>query len=447
MKKKVFAEKGFIADFRDFILEGIPTNANWAECIALGVLSASMGYERFISTSIGRLRLNVWCLNIGPSGFAYKTAPLKEIAIPVLIKMSEKLSYPILLPSRYSIEGLIEYMAKGYSWGIIIRDEFTGLFKETSKDYLRDIMEFLSELYDGTIQKRYTRKAKLEEAVNVYVTLLGATTPYLFKIMRPDFFMQGTGNRILYIIYEGTKPRENLNAKDFFYDYDKDKRREDKIEDYAKSLAEVYFSPLKFFVFDDDAAEVILNFKIRKEIEAYRRFRRDIYDIRYLYSSRIWTHAMKLAGLHAISRVYKLAPKTSLSEIIVSKADAEYGVNRAELHEEYFNKMMELWRRRPEPIESRTLEEQSNLVLDLIKSGGMSWSQLRRRTRWTTKMWLEVLKYLWDTNSIIVVEGKSSSKGGRKPILFYVKTDKIVALQNGKEITDWNLLTVKLRLK
>jgi len=161
----------FIEEYKTYILDRIPTQPEWAEAIAITVLSTAVGPDRKLPDRIGKLELNTWFLMIGPSGIAYKSAPLKYIVTPTLIKMTEFIDYPIILPHRWSIEGLIEYMAKGFNVGIIVRDEFTGLFKETHKQYLLDAMEFMSELYDGTLKKRYTRKAKLEEVMNVYVSI------------------------------------------------------------------------------------------------------------------------------------------------------------------------------------------------------------------------------------------------------------------------------------
>jgi hypothetical protein len=82
-----------------------------------------------------------------------------------------------------------------------------------NKSYLGDVLEFLSELYDGSIQKRATRTVGIEESQNICINFIGASTPYIFSIMDIGFFIQGTGNRFLYIFNDA-----NLEPtpKDFF---------------------------------------------------------------------------------------------------------------------------------------------------------------------------------------------------------------------------------------
>jgi len=440
---------GFIEEYRDFILEYVPTSPDWAESIACAVLSTALGPKRkIVSSKLGTLQLNLWFLMIGPSGLAHKTVPLKNFALPTLAQLTKKINYPVILPNRYSIEGLIEYLTN-YSWGCIVRDEFTGLFKEVySKTYLADAIEFMSELYDGTIQKRYTRKMKLEEAVDVYVVLLSATTPHLFRVMKPSFFIQGTGNRILYIIY---KP-ENVDAlsKEILkFTVREMMERENKIAEYAEGLAALSKCPIKMLTVMDDAAEMWESYRRKCYTEANYRYSKDIYDLIYTYIVRLPEMALKLSGLHAFSEKWKLWPKVrkDIVETVISKRDMEWAIKKVERHMEHFKEMLNLWRTRPEPVEVRTVEEQASYVLDLLADYpyGLTWGELRRKTRWREQVWSEVLKYLMDTESIVVAE---TTGKGKKTVLFFHKSHEANALVKGLEIIDnWEFLAVKLRFK
>lgn len=436
----------FIEDFRNFILEYVPTDERWAEAIAITVLSTAVGRKRVILSRIGDLHLNVWHLMIGPSGLAYKSAPILYFALPTLAELSKAIGYPVIMPSRYSIEGFIEYMSQGYNWGCIIRDEFTALFKEvTNKQYLADAMEFMSELYDGMIQKRYTRKAKLEEAVDVYVVLAAATTPYLYKIMKPEFFMQGTGNRILYIIYRGKKSVLETTADEFFYGLDKRHDRQDRAIKFAKKLADLYNSRVTYLSPIEEAGEKWIEFKIHKESIAERKFRKDMYDITYSYIVRMPEMALKLSGLHAIARTYESLPKTNLDTLIISDEDMIWAINKVEQHYKEFEKMLEQWRTRPSPIQARTLDEQASFVLSYLKdcAYGMNWGDLRKRTKWNSAIWLDVLRYLWDTNQIIIVKEKKT-KAGRPKVVIFHRVHEVNAKLSGEVLENWDMIRIYL---
>jgi len=196
---------GFIEDYTKLMVERIPTNRHWLESVAVNVFNTILGTSVRADTKLGRLNTNLFFMCIGPSGIAHKSVPLKYYAIPTLTDYGQRIEEYInkgvqdkklwtkvrpIMPSRFSVEGMIEYLAKEQSQGIAIRDEFSSLFKERSKSYIADILGFLSELYDGVIQKRYTKSYKLEEPKNVCVNLLAATTPYIYSIMDLSFLFK-----------------------------------------------------------------------------------------------------------------------------------------------------------------------------------------------------------------------------------------------------------------
>jgi len=429
----------FIEDFKNFILEYVPTDERWAEAMAITVLSTTVGRKRVILSKIGDLHLNVWHLMVGPSGLAYKSAPILYFTLPTLAEFSKLINYPVIMPSRYSIEGFIEYMTQGYNWGCIIRDEFTALFKEvTSKQYLADAMEFMSELYDGMIQKRYTKKAKLEEVVDVYVVLTAATTPYLYKIMKPEFFMQGTGNRILYIIYRGKKRKLEANADEFFYGLDKRHDRLEKVQEFAKKLADLHKSMVTYLSPIEEAGEMWIEYKIEREDIAERRFRKDMYDITYSYIVRMPEMALKLSGLHALARTYEVLPKSNLDTLIISEEDMNWAINKINQHYKEFERMLEQWRTRPTPMQAKTLDEQTSLISNILKDNhqGLAWGQLRKLTKWNKTTWMEVIRYLWDTHNIIVVKEKRTDPGKPSTLIFH-RIHLPFAKRAGEIIDSW----------
>ena len=56
-------------------------------------------------------------------------------------------------------------------------------------------MEFISEMYDGNFQKRFTTSHGLNMAESIYGNLITATTPHFITLLDPQFFIQGTGEQ------------------------------------------------------------------------------------------------------------------------------------------------------------------------------------------------------------------------------------------------------------
>ena len=80
------------------------------------------------------------------------------------------------------------------------RDEFSSLIKDGDKPYLSDLPEFLSELYSGFIEPRYTKSGKLEAGGEVYFSMISVTTPAVYGVLPSTYFSQGLGNRFIYVV-------------------------------------------------------------------------------------------------------------------------------------------------------------------------------------------------------------------------------------------------------
>jgi hypothetical protein len=362
-------DEGFIEEFKEFLLSQIPTSPSWAEDIATSVVSLVAGPERLTSTRIGQLRLNLWFLYIGPSGLAYKTAPLRYFLLPLLLRLGKLIGRDILLPSSFSIEGLVEYMTKSErAMGMILKDEFTILLKEASGDkgYNVDILEFLSQLYDGTIQKRYTRKAKLEEVLRPYVVFLGCTTPYIYDVVEPAVFVQGLGNRLLFDYWEG-KPKA-IAADELFYDMEEDEGRDRILHRFAERLAGLWKVRGRSLRPGPEAASRLAEFKERKDCEAYGLYLKDPLDLKPAYLARAGEMAIKLAGVRAFSRLW-LSPHLYDEDIIpITVEDADWAINKVEHHIKAFEKFLSEWRMRPIKARSMIYKAEMEAFLSVIAS-------------------------------------------------------------------------------
>ena len=105
--------------------------------------------------------------------------------------------------------------------GIIVGDEYTKTFKgANTKAYLSDNMEDLSRLADCDLGKVGTISRGVEYPEHAYVSFASASTYYMLTLMGDEFFIQGTGNRILWIVDEKREEvdveKEALKAEFFW---------------------------------------------------------------------------------------------------------------------------------------------------------------------------------------------------------------------------------------
>src|SRR5579863_6149590 len=83
---------GFIGEFKDSILERVPTPSDWAESIATAIMSVAVGRDKFLRTRIGPLNLNTFFMIVGTSGIANKTTPMKYFARPMIQEIESVLT-------------------------------------------------------------------------------------------------------------------------------------------------------------------------------------------------------------------------------------------------------------------------------------------------------------------------------------------------------------------
>lgn len=381
--------KDFIEDYTKFILKYIDTNPDWAEAAAIQVLNAVVSNRIFCHTKIGKLNTNLFYLAIGPSGLAMKSASLKYFVFPLLA--TEKMIKRIL-PNRFSVEGFISYL-KDSPCGLIIRDEFSSMFKDTSKSYLGDVLEFLSELYDGSIQKRATKKGGIESSFNVNVSLIGATTPYLFQIMEISFFVQGTGNRILYF-WNDPVPQDDTN---FTLPDISILEREKEMETFQERLERIDMilgSNHWMGLFTETSENKIISFRNEMR-EISLKALKDKKDIDQLYYIRLAEMMIKLATIKAFSSreiiMHKMADDESVKRKFfpVAEIDVDWAISKIRKHIEYFKRIKSEWKNTPRKKTLYSDEDQLQYALVKLELAGEEGA--------TTTEWYRSTGWLWDT--------------------------------------------------
>jgi hypothetical protein len=155
--------------------------------------------------------------------------------------------------------------------------------------------------------------------------------------------------------------------------------------------------------------------------------------------------ALKLAALKFLSRSYPYLPKSKLEELLYTEDDMKWAIEKTERHLQYFIDMLKEWKEMPNPAQPKTLEDQVERVISELKDKeeGIAWSQLRGKIRWESVNWVEVIKYLWDTELVSFMEATGGK--GRKGLLLVYKPYEMRAEALGyKRITSWGYLASKL---
>lgn len=448
---------GFIEDYTKLMADHIPTNKHWLESVAVNVFNTTLGTSVRADTKLGRLNTNLFFMCIGPSGIAHKTIPLKYFAIPTLIQYSQRIEEHInkgvtdkklwtkvrpIMPSRFSVEGMIEYLAKEQSQGVIIRDEFSSLFKERSKSYIADILEFLSELYDGVIQKRYTRSYKLEEPKDVCVNLLGATTPYIYNIMDLSFFVQGTGNRILYDIAKVEKPEPT--PRDFFWQEDTStvddeaKPFIDRLVQFKKTLMKVTeHEPIYSAILP---REKLAKFRDKTIVATMRYYEKDPQGIKHTYVARMAEMCIKLSVIHSMSRQestdgLKKMHEAGVTLLPVIDDDVDWAINKIVRHIKNFFELKRQWSLMGVRKPVMTDEAYFDRIIAILKeqpNKECMHTKLWKYSGWTLPKFNEVMRTMLLQKTVrSYTKEDYKSKGGRKP-LFY-RLPKPEELKNNAE--------------
>ena len=337
------------------ILDVIPTDPMWAEAISITALSGAVG-RRMEVMSFGGLGLNLFYIAIGPSRLGYKTLPLNKFLIPTLADLERD------FPSSFTIEGLIEFIHKNNRReGVIVRDEASTIFKEPK--YNESMMEFMSQIYSNRMYKRYTKKSKLEDAGVVNISFIGATTPYVYQVLKREHFIQGLGNRVIWIML--TNNNKELAPMDLFTLDDKIIETEDRrmeLTDFLRSITSL--DKKVFIVPTKDSGVALTDFKNDCTKRAFDLYTQNSLDLMSPYYGSMSEFALKLSALKTVSRKYPDHFGDNDIELEISKDDAEWGINKTLQYKNHFKSLIHDWQIRAVDTPVETQESVIEFVLD-----------------------------------------------------------------------------------
>jgi hypothetical protein len=435
--------KGLVGELARFMLKDTPTNPDWCEnlaCCLIGTIAGAVpeGEEREMRNAFGKLRPNIFTIYIGASRLGFKTVPLKSAVRPLLNKVTDMYNQKACVengitkeefdtrlfgclkatgkekatpewkkekafldrvakdmvnfeaPESFTSEGLTTWLTK-HACGMVASDEFTNMFKgANSKDYMSNVMETLSRLYDGEIEKKSTISRGIEDVKNIHVCFASATTPYILSLMDEKFFWQGTGNRILWIIddsLEKIDPNEQEKFYEFFWGVEKAIQHDNDFNELATKLAGIKNLPKGQVLLNFGAAVELNKFRIAMYNQAVDLFLEDIMNKDSSFIAGLAQNAMKLALIHCIGR-YALDANAgnyeSMMEII--EEDAEWAIHKVERHMMYYKKLWELSTNVREGTTKTYRSDQERVIAKIVEQESrgkrLTTNILRQQTGW-----------------------------------------------------------------
>jgi hypothetical protein len=361
----------------------------WARSISTSMLSAVSKNVRIYDEE-GPVRLNVFYNGIGRSDEG-KTLPIETFAIPIIkkcedkirekmsIKDSDKENFRLLYPSNFTREAFIKNLDEKPDWqGLVVIDEFISFFKESrqQKHHTQDL-EFLSQLYDGQNLDNLTVARGLEHVEAPYVSLLVATNPYFLRMLDPDFFVQGTGNRFLYDFLDIEDYEVGLiNPKEYLQSGSQPEL--DKfIEYYGNILARIYLSldeycsEKPYFKLEIEtlhAGDFFREFKFLNENIWKEKVINDHLGWNFQYIKRLPLHLLKLAGIYAISSKWPLIVEGKYYQVKIDQNDMLRGIDRILAHIKDTEAIFKIKRAMSSGIVQLSKEEKADLILSPLKN-------------------------------------------------------------------------------
>lgn len=421
MIESPFTSQGLIRDLAEYILRRTDTNPSFAETCASVLVSAAVGPNIIIADQKGDVYLNLFGIIVGGSGISNKTVAL-DIVREIIRSLSTEIKNNLTLPQKFSIEGLSLYLTK-HREGVIIGDEYTAMFQSAGKSWLRDTMEFLSNLYSGYLPMYVTIARGTEYVSEICVGFLSATTPYLLRLMRTDdFFLQGTGCRFLWDLdLSRSKVDENsVSGAIFFLDPAQREQLSKELERYVHELvklrritenvAEISSINKGILNMSMEAAAELGKYRLQKINQAVDLFNENVLNADTGYVMRLAENAIKLAGLHCVSRSYK-DEMSVLEGMEVSKEDVDWATAKTEHHFKMYLALKELRDKIHRDKSTWSHQTDFQKVLNCIdaKGGSASISQVMHRTGWLTKEAQVIIKAM--IHNKMIVGKKRTGKG------------------------------------
>lgn len=300
-------EDGIIGKWQSFLTRRYGTGPMLGKAVGSVLVSTALD-QVVIKDKHGDMKPNIYVLNIARTGLGSKT-PVVNRMRPVIKEFNSM----ALGPSKITPESLPRFL-KGKMIGddeqseskIEPRTHFTILNDEVSrllgdikmKTYMAGTEELLSKGWDGYIESYYTNKRGFEGDVDVYISMYGAGSYYFLKLLDDAFFIQGLGNRVLWIDEPVTPPKFD----DGYFLTEEGDTEYEQLKDWTvKSLKQIRENALDVNPYSPKMWVDWANGTISQIIKSQSSSFLGESDFEAEYASKMIMNSLKLATIYAAS--------------------------------------------------------------------------------------------------------------------------------------------------
>ena len=405
-------------------------------CDAPKLFHKAVGYW-LVSTLIGRfatitttysayIRPNIWVMLVGPSRIVRKTTAM-ELGESIV----KEVDPDCLMPSYFSPEALIEILdvykdKNGVAW---VRDEMGGFFKELEKQYMFGTREIFSSIYSGHGLKRKLRKGEYVVPDGLYITVLSSLPTPSYSYLHEEDFTSGFLNRFL-LIYRDRREKSIpvLNVNNTLQSM-----RKLLVEKFRNALTLNAGIPVSF---RHDAAVEIDGYgdEVDRKIERIESDNPD--SLWKLYLAETPKFLLKLSALRRLANVdneYGLVVTVEKEDVLEAKKFLDEVLESAN---KLVSEVQSASRSRMVFSEQKALDRIMDIIrLEADNSGGISFSTLLAKTKFLKDDLIRYLETLVSSRRIVMIKGRSSEKGGRKPVYIFPIELEAKALLYGDAIS------------
>lgn len=402
---------------------------------AYWIVSSILGKYTNIMTSYTTrgIRPNLWVILLGPSRIVRKSTAM-EMAEEIVeqINPDQKLAASFTPEALYEI---LNNMQRG-DYGYWVKDEFGGFFKMLQKKYMWGMREILSAIYMGRGEKRQLRNLVLNIPVGIYITTIGTLPTPAHIYFQEEDFSSGFLNRFIIAYAKERNKRIPLLHSDPQLDAKKNELiyKLKELENELRELSPVIVS------FSFDTVKSLEDYDNWVEHELRRIEKNNPESLWKLYLAESPNMLLKLCVLRRLAR-----GNYRRGIITVESEDFEKA-------KEYMDEVLDCAREvvievqtSPRPREMLTEEKALNRICDIVimrGNKGIKFSELLSSISLLKVDLLKFLETLLDQGKIIAIQGKSTTKGGRKPIIFYSAEHEAKAIMYGKKLSTHEVKTI-----
>lgn len=152
-----------------------------------------------LETSYGDVTPNLWFNILGET-----TLTRKSTAMSIAIRLLKEIDEDVIVATDGTSEGILTGLqGRDGKSSLFYRDEITGLFQAMlSKDYMSDMPEHLTKLYDGDMVKRLLRKEEITVKEPVFLILCGGIKTKVQLMLSEEHIASGFIPRFIFITAE-----------------------------------------------------------------------------------------------------------------------------------------------------------------------------------------------------------------------------------------------------